>query len=202
MGIGQNIKHNRERLSLSQEALAKLVGVSQQAVDRWENGGIVPREKTIQLLMNAFHCSREELFGDEQKTDSKGVRIPVLGKVVAGIPIDAIEEIIDYEEITKSLAETGDFFALQVKGDSMTPKLEEGDVVIIKRQSDVESGDIAIVLINGNDATVKQLKKVDGGIMLFGFNPSVYEPHFYSNKDIERIPVQVLGKVVEMRRKL
>lgn len=201
MSIGQNIKRNRERLELSQEALAKRIGVSQQAVDRWENAGIVPRNKAIQAMMGLFGLTRDELFGDPVPKKTKGVRIPVLGRVVAGIPIDAVEEIIDYEEITPEMAATGEFFALQVKGDSMTPKLEEGDVVIVKRQSDVESGDIAIVLVNGYEATVKQIKKVDGGIMLFGFNPSVYEPHFYSNKEIESLPVQVLGKVVEMRRK-
>lgn len=130
----------------------------------------------------------------------RGVRIPVLGRVVAGIPIEAVEEILDYEEITPELASTGEFFALQVRGDSMLPKLEEGDVVIVKKQEDVETGDIAIVLVNGDEATIKQIKKVDGGIMLYGFNPDVYEPHFYSNQQIEELPVRILGKVIESRR--
>jgi len=124
----------------------------------------------------------------------------VLGRVVAGIPIEAVEEILDYEEITPELAATGEFFALQVKGDSMLPKLEEGDVVIVKKQADVETGDIAIVLVNGDEATIKQVKKVTGGIMLYGFNPDVYEPHFYSNQQIEELPVRILGKVIESRR--
>lgn len=105
-----------------------------------------------------------------------------------------------YEEITPDLAKTGDFFALQVKGDSMLPKLEEGDIVIVKCQEDVETGDIAIVLVNGDEATIKQVKKVDGGIMLYGFNSDVYAPHFYSNQQIEALPVRILGKVIESRR--
>lgn len=88
----------------------------------------------------------------------RGVRIPVLGRVVAGIPIEAVEEILDYEEITPELAATGEFFALKIRGHSMEPRMMEGDVVIVRKQEDVESGDVAIVLVNGNEATVKRVK--------------------------------------------
>lgn len=120
---------------------------------------------------------------------------------MAGIPLDAIEEIIDYEEIPKSMSATGEFFALQVKGDSMLPTLKDGDVVIVKKQPTVDSGDIAIVLVNGNEATVKEVKESPGGITLIGHNVAVYTPQFYSNEEIKSLPVEVLGKVVEMRRK-
>ena len=78
----------------------------------------------------------------------------------------------------------------------------DGDVVIVKRQDDVESGDIAIILVNGNEATVKRVKKQTDGITLIATNTSVYEPHFYSNKEIKKLPVQILGKAVELRGKL
>ncbi|MDY2966346.1 MAG: S24 family peptidase, partial [Megasphaera massiliensis] len=116
-------------------------------------------------------------------------------------PIEAVEEILDYEEITPELAATGEFFALQVKGDSMEPTLRDGDVVIVKKQPTVDSGDIAIVLVNGNDATVKEIKESPAGITLIGHNAAIYTPQFYSNEDIKNLPVQVLGKVIEMRRK-
>lgn len=74
--------------------------------------------------------------------------------------------------------------------------------MIVRKQSDVESGDTAIVLINGNDATVKQVKKSEEGIMLIANNNAVYSPRFYSNKEIQELPVQVIGKVVELRGKL
>ena len=83
----------------------------------------------------------------------------------------------------------------------MEPRMLEGDVVIVKRQDDVESGDVAIVLVNGDEATVKKIKKMDTGITLIATNTSVYEPHFYSNEEIETLPVQILGKVVELRGK-
>lgn len=106
-----------------------------------------------------------------------------------------------HEEITPDLAKTGEFFALQVRGDSMLPTLKDGDVVIVKKQPTVDSGDIAIVLVNGNDATVKEIKESPAGITLIGHNVAVYTPRFYSNEEIKNLPVQVLGKVVEMRRK-
>lgn len=131
-----------------------------------------------------------------------GIKIPVLGRVVAGVPLEAVEEILDYEEITPDLAATGDFFALQIRGRSMEPRMLEGDVVIVRKQDDVESGDIAIVLVNGDEATVKKVKKMSTGITLIATNISVYEPHFYSNEEIEALPVQILGKVVELRGKV
>lgn len=132
---------------------------------------------------------------------SKGVRIPVLGNVAAGVPIEAIQEILDYEEITPELAKTGEFFALKIHGASMEPRMVEGDVVIVKRQDDVDSGDIAIVLVNGNDATVKRIRKQASGITLIATNTSVYEPHYYSNEEIANLPVKILGRVVELRAK-
>ena len=81
----------------------------------------------------------------------------------------------------------------------MSPKLQPGDIVIVKKQNDVDTGDTAIVLVNGNDATVKQIKKTETGIMLVGLNLEVYQPHFYSNKEIEELPVKIIGKVIESR---
>lgn len=132
----------------------------------------------------------------------KGVKIPVLGCIATGIPIETTEDILDYEEITPELAATGKFFALKIHGRSMEPRMLDGDVVIVKRQDDVESGDIAIILVNGNEATVKRVKKQTDGITLIATNTSVYEPHFYSNKEIKKLPVQILGKAVELKGKL
>lgn len=192
-----------QRENINQVELSRIIGVSESTVGKWILCKSMPRMGIIQKLADHFHVGKSYFLEEAQKNSSstgRGVRIPVLGRVVAGIPIEAVEEILDYEEITPELAATGEFFALQVKGDSMLPKLEEGDVVIVKKQADVETGDIAIVLVNGDEATIKQVKKVDGGIMLYGFNPDVYEPHFYSNQQIEKLPVRILGKVIESRR--
>ncbi len=98
------------------------------------------------------------------------------------------------------MARTGEFFALQINGDSMEPRFTRGDVVIVKAQEDAESEDIVIVQINGNDATCKKLKKFDDSIMLISTNPK-YEPMVFSNQQIKEKPVAIIGRVVELRAK-
>lgn len=171
---------------------------------QYENNKRTPPPDTLRKLAIIFNVSVDYLLGnDVMKANAakKGVKIPVLGRVVAGVPIDAVQEILDYEEITPEMAATGDYFALQVKGASMEPTLRDGDIVIVKKQSTVDSGDIAIVLVNGNDATVKEIKESPSGITLIGHNAAIYTPQFYSNKEIQNLPIQIIGKVVEMRRK-
>lgn len=200
--IGERIKDARKSAGLTQLELAKKTELSRSYIGDIEKDRYNPSVSTLQLIATATNTPLEDLLPSTKTVSptGRGVRIPVLGRVVAGIPIEATQEILGYEEITPDLAKTGEFFALQVKGDSMLPKLEEGDIVIVKCQEDVETGDIAIVLVNGDEATIKQVKKVDGGIMLYGFNSDVYSPHFYSNQQIEALPVQILGKVIESRR--
>lgn len=127
-----------------------------------------------------------------------GGRIPVLGDVAAGIPIEAITDIVDYEEIDAALAATGEFFGLRVKGDSMEPRMMEGDVVIVRKQDSAETGDTVVVLVNGDSATVKKIKYGPDGISLIPTNP-VHDVQFYSAADVERLPVRVIGRVVELR---
>ena len=98
------------------------------------------------------------------------------------------------------MAATGDFFALLIKGDSMEPRIKQNDILIVRRQSDVDSGDIAVVLVNGYDATVKKIMKHQDGISLVSFN-STYAPTFYTTNEVKTLPVEILGKVVELRGK-
>lgn len=204
MTPGQRITKLRKEKDLQQKEVAEAIGMNRIILNRIELGKRPLRDDEAVALADYFHVTTDYLLKgkvSEQNHSSRGVRIPVLGRVVAGIPIEAVEEILDYEEITPELAATGEFFALKIRGHSMDPRMMEGDVVIVRKQEDVESGDVAIVLVNGNEATVKRVKKQEEGITLIATNTSVYEPHFYSNKEIKNLPVQVLGKVVEMRRK-
>lgn len=207
MSAGNRLKQLREEKGLSQSEVAKIMEVGRTTYLKWENGENQPTRKLDQLSQ-FFNVSIDYLLGkSDVKTipnknhHSKGVKIPVLGRVVAGVPIDAVQEILDYEEITPEMAATGEYFALQVKGASMEPTLRNGDIVIVKKQPTVDSGDIAIVLVNGSDATVKEIKESPAGITLIGHNAAIYTPQFYSNKEIQNMPVQIIGKVVEMRRK-
>ena len=126
--------------------------------------------------------------------------IPVLGDVAAGIPIEAITDIVDYEEIDAAVADSSEYFGLRLKGASMEPRMREGDVVIVRKQEDVESGDVAVVMVNGDSATVKKIKKGPSGITLIPNNP-VFDTMFYTNDEIQSLPVRILGKVVELRAK-
>lgn len=203
---GKRLKMLREEKGLTQKDLAEKLSLTPKAISFYELGSREPSGDALIHMAHILGTTTDYLLGNsttkeaEQKV-GRGVRIPVLGRVVAGIPIEAVEEILDYEEITLELAATGEFFALKIRGHSMEPRMMEGDVVIVRRQDDVESGDIAIVLVNGNEATVKRVKKQEEGITLIATNTSVYEPHFYSNKEIKNLPVQILGKVVELRGK-
>ncbi len=202
--IGERIKDARKSAGLTQLELAKKTELSRSYIGDIEKDRYNPSVSTLQLIATATNTPLENLLPSSKTASStgRGVRIPVLGRVVAGIPLEAVEEILDYEEITPELAATGDFFALKIRGHSMEPRMLDGDVVIVRRQDDVDSGDVAIVLVNGNEATVKRVKKQEDGITLIATNTSVYEPHFYSNKEIQSLPVQILGKVVELRGKL
>ena len=202
--IGERIKEARKSAGLTQLELAKKTELSRSYIGDIEKDRYNPSVSTLQLIATATNTPLEDLLPSTKTVSpaGRGVRIPVLGRVVAGIPIEAVEEILDYEEITPELAATGEFFALKIRGHSMEPRMMEGDVVIVRRQDDVDSGDVAIVLVNGDEATVKRVKKQPEGITLIATNTSVYEPHFYSNKEIAELPVRILGRVVELRGKM
>lgn len=197
------IKEKRLQHGLTMKELANKVGVSESTVSRWESGEVVNIKRTaIMKLAQSLHIPPYELLGLEPISHKNTVSIPILGCVISRKSIDAEENIIDYIAITSSLAATGDFFALQIHGDSMLPKLHDGDTVIVRKQPDVESGDIAIVLVSGKEATARKIKKSPSGITFIGYNIDLYPPHFYSNEQIESLPVIILGKVVELRRPL
>lgn len=205
MFIGNNIKRARELKGLTQDELAKRMGYkSRSTIARIENGDNDVSQSKLKKFAEILDVSIDFLLDDGNKKmqipHSRGVRIPILGRVVAGIPLEAITDIEGYEEITPKMASLGEYFALKIRGHSMEPRIEDGEIVIVKQQEDVECGDVAIVLVNGDEATCKQVKKSPEGITLIGFNPVVYPPHFYSNKEIEELPVRVIGRVVESRK--
>lgn len=198
----ERLKKMRIEKNLTQTEIAKMIYISQPAYSKYEMGTASPNPETLKKLAEVLNVSVDYLIGNDVPPERPGyVRIPVLGRVAAGIPIDAIEEVIDWEDISAEAAGDGEYFGLQIKGQSMEPKISDGDVVIVRRQPDVDSGDIAVVLVNGNDATVKRIKKSPQGVTLIPSNPA-YEPIYYSNEEIESLPVTVLGKVVELRAKL
>ena len=198
MDMGEKIKYLRLQYNLTLEELGDLVGVGKSTVRKWETGDIANmRRDNIVNVAKALNTTPEYLMGWKKKISRK---IPILGTVVAGIPITAQQEVLGYEEITSEMAQKGEHFALKVKGSSMEPTILAGDIVIIQQQSDVESGDISVVLIGNENATLKKVSKSNSGITLTALNVIVYEPHFYSWENIEKLPITIIGKVVELRR--
>ena len=162
--------------------------------------GITLNEENIKKKIIENLPSDISAYETKINSTPKGVTINVLGRVAAGIPIEAIEEIIDTEEISQEMASTGEFFGLKIHGDSMEPRMYEGDVVIVRKQEDADSGDIVIAMVNGDDATCKRLVKYENGINLLSLN-SKYAPIVFSKEEIETKPVRIIGKVVELRGK-
>ena len=154
-------------------------------------------------MANYFGIDKADLVEDHtyNKSDIPVYKIPVVGKVVSGTPIDAIENITDYIRVTNPTAADGSYYALHITGASMEPEMREGDLVIVHKQDYFDNGDICIVLVNGYEATVKKVQKNESGITLIGFNPVVYPPHFYNAHEVESLPVRIIGKVEEIRRK-
>lgn len=222
MNFAKRLRELRKKYKCTQETLAKALNAAKSTISMYENGNREPDIETIIKIAEFFNVSIEYLLGFENIEDDlsapdkvfleatkriradmsrkKSVKIPVYGRVAAGIPIEAITDIEDYEEITEEMARKGEYAALTIHGDSMEPKISEGDVVIVRIQDTIETGEIAIVMVNGDEATCKKIKKTPEGIMLISTNPA-YEPMFYSNQEIEQLPIRIFGKVVELRAK-
>lgn len=210
------LKKLRAEKNMSQAALASELNAGVSTVASWEVGKRFPSRDNMEQLADIFNVDLAYLYGESEirqrvHIDNDGNAmvplgasakvIPVLGRVAAGIPINAITEIIDTEEIPEDLAKTGDFFALQIKGDSMEPRIYDGDVVIVRQQEDADSGDIVIAMVNGYDATCKRLVKYATSLALVSLN-SKYEPMMFTEEEVATKPVRIIGKVVELRGKL
>lgn len=203
MTIYERIKYLREKKGMSQQELAEKVGFkTASAVNKIELGLRDINQTKIIAFAKALDTTPGYIMGWENDQQSSKTRylVPVIGSVPAGIPLEAIEDIIDYEEIPAEMAKAGEYFALRIRGDSMEPKFSEGDVVIVRKQEQVDNGQVAVVMINGDDATVKKFYKTDSGVMLVGNNPS-FVPLTYTPEQVEQLPVRVIGRVVELRAK-
>lgn len=204
MIVAQNLRRIAFEHNKSQKDIADGLGIHKSTVSAWMNGTRTPKMDKIDMLCRFFVVNRSDImepYSPKKKSNkAQAIRIPVLGDVAAGIPIEAVTDILDYEEIPAKWASLGDFFALRVRGDSMEPKMSEGDVLIVRCQSDADSGNIVVAQVNGNLAACKRLYKHANGISLVSLNPA-YQPMVFTNDEIEKLPVKILGRVVECRQK-
>ncbi len=178
------IRELRKEKGISQKRLADLCCVHQTAVSQWENGRTMPDRNSLQLLAQVFGVSVELLLGLEKPKDKN--RIPGFERISAEKAEERLGEI--------------DYFALNVTDASMSPALQLDDTVIISRRQEVRSGDIAAVSVGLGDVFIKRVIKKGTSLLLVPENPS-FEPMLFSEEEINALPVTVLGKVVELRRK-
>lgn len=207
--ISTPLKNARLKSGLKVEEISIRLGVSQQTYYNYESDKRQPDPTTLVKLAEILNTSVDAILGREgfdaniipmHSAPSYGTKIKVLGKVPAGIPIEAVECVIDEIDISKEMADDEyEYLGLLVSGDSMFPEYLDGDIVIIRKQNTAETGDDVVAYVNGYDATLKRLQRMTGGIRLKALNPQ-YESKFYSNEDIKNLPVTILGVVVEMRR--
>ena len=200
------IKDLRTSREMKQIDLAQRLNVKANTISNWENGKSEPGFDMLQKMAEIFGTTIDYILGHSniQKLDSSnGLRIPVLGSVPAGIPLEAVEDVLDWEEIPASMCSGGkEYFALEVHGDSMWPDYLEGDVVIVRKSPTCESGDVCVVYVNGYDATLKQVRLgEDGSLSIIPKNQS-YPPRTFSREEVLSLPVSIAGVVVELRRKI
>ena len=202
--IGQRIKQRRKQLGLSADALGKILHKDRATIYRYEKGEITKLPiDVLEPIADFLNVSPAYLMGwedlsQEKLTPCDSVKIPVLGYVAAGTPIEAHEEVIEHIDISEDLAKRGSYFGLRIQGDSMEPRFYNGDVVVVREQKDVENGQIAIVIVNGDFGTCKKVLKKDNGLILQPLNQR-HEPVFYSWEDVEKTPVTICGLVVGLR---
>lgn len=203
--IGSKIKKLREKHGMNQDDLAKKLGTTKQAVSRYEKGDRQANQDILFALSNIFNVKVDYFFPESLsetsnaiKVTGKFIKIPVIGEIACGDPILADENIIDYHVEPADLLPAGNLFYLKAKGDSMEPKIPNQSLVLIREQSDVESGEIAAVLVNGDtEATLKRVKKQNGYLILHPDN-SNYEPMIVDENNQARI----IGKALQITAKL
>lgn len=222
MHLGEVIKKYRADHGMSMQAFADKCDLSKGYIAMLERNKnsktgdpVVPSIETFIKVADAMNISLDVLskmvdenqpiaFDNREFASSAtptSVRIPVLGAIPAGIPIEAIENIDDWEEIPKEWTIGGkQYFGLKIKGDSMYPKYLEGDTVIFMKADNCENGDECAVYVNGYDATFKKVVKKPDHIILQPLNPA-YEPMMFDYDDPKH-PITIAGVVVELRRKL
>ena len=197
--FSDRIKNLRKKAGYTQEELASMLDFGKSTIAMYESGQRTPDYSTMKKIAVIFNVDINYLYEFEKKAPLK---IPVLGKVAAGVPIEAVTDVLDYEEISPNMLKDGsEYFALQLKGDSMEPKMSDGDVVIVRKQEAIDNGQIAIVCVNGYEATCKKVMiKPNGAIILQPLNPT-HEPMFYTPEEVVSLPITILGRVVELRAK-
>ena len=196
--------------SIDISQLAKMLGIkSKSTIYRYMNGEMAPKVPTVKYASDIFNVNPLWLMGYDapkynnektKKLDNLVSPINILKTIKSDYDYLAPENIVGTINVEKSLVGNGeDYFALKIKGDSMSPVLIENDIAIIKKQENFESGNIVVAIVNHNEATIRKVRKNDTSILLQSFNPN-YEPIVFTYDEMKTIPVTIIGVVKQLKR--
>lgn len=213
--LGKYLKKLRNDKYLSLREVNHITDISYSHLNMIENGKRNVTPALLRVLADLYCVNYLDLYEkagyidlieNERKQEIltplqniEKIKIPVLGKVKAGYNYLAEENVVGYESID-DVSNPEEYYALQVTGDSMEPLFSDGDIAIVHKQDDFESGNTCIILINGDEATVKKVVRMENGIDLIAMNP-YYPVRHFSSEDMKKIPVKIIGKVIEARKR-
>ena len=213
MGIvAERLNQAMKLRGLKQIDLVTRTGIGKSSISTYLVGSYIPKQTNLYKLANVLEVNPAWLMGEHVPMDNSAspvlyssvdvLRIPILGTIPAGIPLEAVEDIVGWEELPAGMARGGkEYFGLKVTGDSMYPRYEDGDVLILRKQDTCESGQDCAVMVGNSDATFKRVRLGPSGVTLHPLNPS-FETYHYTNQEVTNLPVRILGVVVELRRKI
>lgn len=192
MELKDIIKDYKYRFQLTNDEIAQKLGVTKSTVSRWISGDVKRiQDDTLKRLNELLGYDVEPII----KGTSMHLKRPILGYVKAGYDMYGENNYMGEEEVTEEDFYKGDYF-LQIQGDSMTGSgIMDGDLALIKQCSYASTGDIAVVMIGGEEVTVKRIIKKPDMLILEATNPLV-ENRYFSNEEVATLPVHIIGKVV------
>lgn len=210
MTLGERIALLRKQAKMSQQSLAKMIGVSRTTISMWELGERIPDADSLRRLADVFGVTVDYLVrGQVQAPDvldtedvwrkikeawqpELSIPIPILGVIRAGQPLFAQTNIEGWKNMSARQVQDAKYFFLRVTGDSMEPLLREGYLVLVRVQPDVDNGDVAVVMVDDENATIKRVFRVNGQVILRPENPR-YQPILVTSE-----AARIIGKVVEI----
>ncbi len=200
--FGERLRKLRKEKKITQGDLANLLGISQQAVGKWETDKSFPDRETLMYLADYFDVSLDSLIGRKDSgymavspyAPNDENLIPVLGSVRAGYGSLAFEE--DMGSASATVKDPQNYFYLIVKGDSMEPRIHEGDLALVRRQPVLDDGDLGVVVYGEGEGTLKRFLRKGNAVVLQPFNPA-YEPIIVAGEELEHL--FIAGKVVETK---
>lgn len=194
--FGEKLRALRKKNNMTQVDLAKALDLDKSSIAKYESAGIIPSVDTLQKIASLFKVSIDYLLNTQLYDINNIVNVEIIGTVVAGRDGIATYEFLGVSQAI-NINDKEEYKYLKVRGESMSPQIMEGDLALVRLQSDVDSGDLAVVIIDGEEGVIKKVQKTENSISLISFNP-MYETRVFVGKDMEKI--MIFGKVVKVER--